>query len=544
MASNGPAESGGQVRAAPVIRHTPVAGAGAGPVTLWHVLPAGVLSVVLHFALAALFLFITVSGSAAPLTPETAVIETKVEDNPQEKNLENEDIGNDPDLPTNYNIDRIEDVSVPGPVNPNEAVGIVGAPEGPPMTIPPPPGFGGNTGQGGGIDDPNKFGAGNLFGTAGGMGGPKMLPGGFGGRSGATREQMVREGGGNGRSEAAVARGLKWLSLHQAADGHWSLDSFNQAGKCNCNGFGQQDDVAGTAFGLLPLLGAGETHKGTGKNHLYAKNVERGLKWLTGHQAKDGNFGGTMYSHGLATIAICEAYGLTSDPQLKAPAQRAVDYIVQAQHSAGGWRYGPKQAGDTSVTGWEVMALKSAQMAGLSVPKETLQVAGKFLDSVATSDGAGYGYTSPPPAAAPSAMTAVGLLCRQYLGWGPRNLGIVKGVAALKKMPPTPSLGNMYYYYYATQVMHHAGGEAWQGWNEGTDAQGKKLHPGMRDALIEKQDQGTDAKHPHLKGSWSPQGDVHGGAGGRVMITSLSLLSLEVYYRHLPLYRRDMGGDK
>ncbi len=91
----------------------------------------------------------------------------------------------------------------------------------------------------------------------------------------------------------------------------------------------------------------------------------------------------------------------------------------------------------------------------------------------------------------------------------------------------------MYYYYYATQVMHHFGGEPWQNWN-----------PRMRDMLVAKQDRGMDRAHPDQKGSWSPVGDAHGGAGGRIMITSLSLLTLEVYYRYLPLYHRDMGGNK
>jgi hypothetical protein len=87
----------------------------------------------------------------------------------------------------------------------------------------------------------------------------------------------------------------------------------------------------------------------------------------------------------------------------------------------------------------------------------------------------------------------------------------------------------MYYYYYATQVMHHLGGDNWKEWN-------KK----MRDALVKEQDQGKNAAYKHQEGSWSPEADPHGGIGGRLMITSLSILTLEVYYRHLPLYRRDV----
>jgi hypothetical protein len=179
------------------------------------------------------------------------------------------------------------------------------------------------------------------------------------------------------------------------------------------------------------------------------------------------------------------------------------------------------------VVGWEVMALKSGQMAGLEVPSRTLAGATKWLDSVASPDGGGYGYTS--PADGPSAMTAVGLLCREYLGWGPRNPGLQAGVSKLKMLPPKDA-NTLYYTYYATQVMHHMGGEAWEFWN-----------PKVRDYLIARQDRGTT--RPHQLGSWDPKPDAHGSAGGRVMVTSLAILTLEVYYRHLPLYRRDQIGN-
>ena len=105
-----------------------------------------------------------------------------------------------------------------------------------------------------------------------------------------------------------------------------------------------------------------------------------------------------------------------------------------------------------------------------------------------------------------------------------RNLvALITGVKRMLGTGPQPS--NMYYSYYATQVMHHMGGSAWDQWN-----------PKMRDGLIAAQDKG-DGKSPHQKGSWN-------GGYGRIMESSLSLLTLEVYYRHMPLYRRDVGGDK
>src|SRR5262249_17282919 len=159
---------------------------------------------------------------------------------------------------------------------------------------------------------------------------------------------------------------------------------------------GQHNDTAGTAFGLLPLLGAGQTHKGGGKNaSKYTKNVDKAIKWLMLNQKADGNLGGGMYAHGLATIALSEAYGLTSDPNRQKPAQKAINYIVKAQSDNGGWRYVPRQGGDTSVVGWQVMALKSGQMAGLDVPSLTLEGAKKWLDSCASEDKGAYGYTGP-----------------------------------------------------------------------------------------------------------------------------------------------------
>src|SRR5262249_31555704 len=154
-----------------------------------------------------LFLVNVQSSNADTAGMENSVIETKVEDAATKPpDLENDEIGNDPEVPTNYDNNRIETVSVPGAVNVDQAVGIKDAPEGLATTLPPPPGFGDSRGQGGGVES-DKAGAGNLVGFAGGMGGPRLLAGGFGGRSGATRQQMVQEGGGNTQSEAAVAAG-------------------------------------------------------------------------------------------------------------------------------------------------------------------------------------------------------------------------------------------------------------------------------------------------------------------------------------------------
>lgn len=516
----------------------------------WKTLvPACVISGALHVILLGLFYSAPALGihflSAGETTPtEMSVLEGTVEENAPKQNLENDEIGDNPEVAqNNYNVDRVEPLSIPGIEKNDQPIGIPGGPDDTPMNVPPPPGF--NQGTGAGLEG-NAPGKAAPFGLPGGFNGPLMAPGSFGGRSASTRQKLVESGGGNQESEAAVAAALRWLHLHQAADGHWSLDGFDHHARrqtangdtvyerCNCQGAGHNNDIAGTAFGLLPFLGGGQTHRGGGEGQsgIYTKDVEKGLKYLILKQNASGDFGGGMYSHGLATIVMCEAYGLTSDPLLKGPAQRGLNFIAKAQSNAGGWSYtSPCTGHDTSVGGWQLMALKSGQMAGLEVyPGKTFLGATRWLDAVSSRDGSGYGYQTaenPTPT-----MTAVGLLCRQYLGIGPRNPGLIKGVAELKKTPPR-TMQNMYYYYYATQVMHHMGGEAWAYWN-----------PKMRDWLITTQDKGRDPKHIHQKGSWDPKGDTWGPYGGRIMVTSMAVLTLEVYYRHLPLYRRELGGGK
>jgi hypothetical protein len=511
-----------------------------GAARRWRrLLPVWILSGLIHVVLLSLFACIEIETAAQTIDSENVVIDTKIEDAPP-PNLENEDIGIDADALTNFNVARIEEMSVPGPVMPAEAVGLPGGADQPATNVPPAEGFG-PAGTNAGAPGPD-IGKAALQGIPGGLGGGlKMMPGGFGGRSGATRERMLKEGGGNRISEAAVASGLQWLARHQEPDGHWSLDGFHK-GRCNCTGASTtNNNVAGTAFGLLPMLGSGQTHKGgAGKDNPHVKRVELGLKYLLLQQNREGAFSGDMYAHGLATIAVCEAYGLTSDPQLRGPAQRALQFIVRAQNERGGWDYAARgPTPDTSIGGWQIMALKSGQMGGLDVPPATLAAATRWLnDWAGDADGSIYGYRQPRAkapdegGASPQSMIAIGLLCRQYLGWGPRHLGLAKGAQWLlrpENMPGTANRSHMYFHYYATQVMHHMGGSSWARWN-----------PAMRDWLIRTQDQ----SRTHQNGSWDAKADWWCNPGGRIMMTSMCLLSLEVYYRHLPLYRRDMGGGK
>jgi len=220
---------------------------------------------------------------------------------------------------------------------------------------------------------------------------PTELPigGGYEGRTADARGKLASERGGTPRSEAAVNAGLAWLVAHQHADGGWRFS--HHGGPCDgqCRNSGSESSTtAATGLALLPLLGAG--HTPLAGQHQAA--VSRGLDYLRGRMIaspRGGDFQeGTMYGQGLTTIVLCEAFALSHDETLKQPAQQAIDYIVSTQHFRGGWRYFPGQPGDTTVLGWQWMALKSGQMAGLNVPRKTLDRAGEFLGSVQSDDGA------------------------------------------------------------------------------------------------------------------------------------------------------------
>ncbi len=315
----------------------------------------------------------------------------------------------------------------------------------------------------------------------------------------AIKLRLLARGGGNAKSEAAVAAGLLWLVNQQAEDGHWSLAA---AG-------GQRNDVAGTAFGLLPLLGAGHTHKD--EKGPFAESIRRGLDYLIAGQQKDGDLGGgSLYGHALASRAVFQAYTLTGDPKLAAPARAALDFILRAQHDAGGWRYQPRTPGDLSVTAWQVAALHDARAAGLDVPRTTRDAAAKFVASCRAPSGEGYVYLPTGITKATPTMTAAGLCAASDLGARPDEVHFQAAVQELAKTVPGKP-GNTYHFHWAAEVMARYGGNDWEAWNAK-----------VRDSCVERQ---------AADGSWSAEGEAHGQVGGRLMVTSLALLTLEVYYR-------------
>ncbi len=345
--------------------------------------------------------------------------------------------------------------------------------------------------------------------------------GGFQGRAGDLKKQLLGQGGGTRESEDAVGLGLAWLAAHQWQDGGWRLDLADGPCGGRCRNSGKVATSTGaTGLALLPFLGAGHTHLAGD----YRDVVHRGLYYLKSRGIKTPHGldlqEGTMYGHGIATLALCEAYAMTQDESLREPAQQAIDFICYAQHSEGGWRYYPNQPGDTTVFGWQMMSLKSAAMGGLNVPSPVVALGQRFLDSVQSANGAYYGYQIRGKKPGP---TAVGLLIRMYTGWPHEDARLQRGVEFLANEGPAQR--DMYFNYYATQVMHHYGGPLWPKWNVK-----------MREHLIK-----TQATTGHERGSWFFI-DQHGSQGGRLYTTAICTMILEVYYRHMPIYQ-DMAVE-
>lgn len=353
--------------------------------------------------------------------------------------------------------------------------------------------------------------------------------GGLQGRSANSRSKLAAARGGTIGSEAAVERGLLWIVKHQHANGSWRLQ--HNVDQCNgqCRNQGRiESPTAATGLALMALLGAGYTHQAGP----YQSEVRDGLTFLIGQMRKDGNLalqsGGKagMYSQAIATIALSEAYAMTQDPALAQPVELAQKFICKAQNEYNySWGYSPGQPGDLTITGWQIAALKSCKMARVEVDPVVWSNAGAFVNSTTDSSGF-FGYKRPPEKNRRgrqreynvATTTAIGILNQMYMGAPLESDRFDEATAYLFENGVSKS--DVYFNFYATQVFRHRGGPQWKQWN-----------PQVRDFLIDSQDQSST----HARGSWFFP-DKHAKAGGRLYTTAMAVMTLEVYYRYLPLY--------
>ena len=352
------------------------------------------------------------------------------------------------------------------------------------------------------------------------------LPGLYQFRTPENRIEIVQRRGGSVMTEASVNAALDWLASCQSEDGRWDTSSLgggreNRVAGRDRDGSGVEADTGITGLVMLAFLGAGHTHlKGP-----HAETVQHGLEYLLRVQQYDGNLGGTarlyarMYCHGMATYAVSEAYAMTADERMRPYLERAVAHTIATQHPTdGGWRYQPGDRGDMSQFGWQVMAIKSAQLAGIEIPSSTLDGMRRFLRN--TSSGQHLGLASYRASEQPSrTMTAEALVCRIFLDSDRDRLTVLEAADYLLEDLPGATQPNLYYWYYATLGLYQLDDQRWQRWNDAL----------QRELLNRQRTDGT------MAGSWDPE-TVWGGYGGRAYSTAMAALCLEVFYRYLPLY--------
>ncbi len=418
-------------------------------------------------------------------------------------------------------------------------------------------------------------------------------------------------GGGRGRNtgptqgtEKSVLEGLRWLLRHQNEDGSWSAATVGsrccEKQKCvPADGeYKPYFDEGLTGLALLAYLGAGFGHDAKqkitdtamGKQYVIGDVVKNGLKWLKDRQREDGSFhpetpftepnGPTfLYNQALATLAMCEAYGLTGARHWQDPAERGVQFLIAAQkhslldESLSGWRYGSlaeaeaaKERGeidvlalqderydvDISVTCWVTMALKSAQLSGLTVPDEVMQGGLNFARSVTGKEGL-VGYRTADMAGVKitgagdhftyhtGTMTALGMLIRTFVAHDLEDPFFELAARHIIKDLPQVTKDflsvDYYYWYHATLALHQFDGpdsprpgkkgEYWTPWNKA-----------MIDSLLELQDKNRD-RDVCSRGGWLVA-DRWSLDGGPIYSTALATLTLEVYYR----YENAFGSGK
>ena len=343
-----------------------------------------------------------------------------------------------------------------------------------------------------------------------------------GARGGASRRY-----GGSPETEEAVLRALRWLKWKQNADGSWS-----------------NNRIAMTSLAILTFLAHGEK---PGDSEEFGETVQKGLEYLLSKQKADGKFekgGGDNndYSHPIATYALCEAYGMTINPNVKEVAEKALVPIIRGQHPTGGWTYnmnpGPGDDGkyrdDTSYMGWCAQALKAAKLAQIHADglENAIKLAIKGFEGNAAQTG-GFGYTDPGV----EGMTSVGTLCMQLLGAADRRAAKL-GLDQMKTWKPSfpdkePNVQGhnksaQYYYYYATQAKFHNMGSDKPGWDKWNNEMKAVYLPAQK---IQK-NVIKDMKGKDCDVGWWENQDEH--SDRPVMDTCLAALQLMVYYRYLP----------
>lgn len=249
----------------------------------------------------------------------------------------------------------------------------------------------------------------------------------------------------------------------------------------------------------------------------HGKAVAKGVRYLCSTAREDGYLvgarGGNMYCHGMAALALTQAYGMTGDEDVKKITKRAIELIIKTQNNEGGWRYEPAPTGaDISVTIMQVMALRGAKDAGIHVPDKVMDDAIKYVNKCYDKRAHGYRY-QPYGGPVGYARTAAGVCVLQLCG----KFDADEIKDAVEYMEKTADDRAHYWYghYYACHAMNQVGGKVWEDY-----------YKRMRDSLLRGQ---------RATGEWL---DGRESAYGPNYQTAIAVLILSVPTHYLPIYQK------
>ncbi|MBI3821269.1 MAG: terpene cyclase/mutase family protein [Planctomycetes bacterium] len=315
---------------------------------------------------------------------------------------------------------------------------------------------------------------------------------------------------GKDRLSESVDRGLALLARIQEDDGAWKLE--------------KKRHPAVTSLAVMAFLSAGHV-PGEGP---YRETIEKGIRSVLAAEQPSGLFAipgqfEEMYTHGISTLMLCEAATMTDSKTartIKPKLEKAVKLILQGQRTEnsghrGGWRYRLDSTdADMSVTGWQILALRSARNIGCDVPAERINLAMDYVQSCRDARSGGFTYTA---GTAPSvACTGTGILALELCGKDRHHSreALLAGSFLLKTPIRNDDPHFFYAAYYTSQGMFQLGNNYWT-----------IFRPQLHRLLLDRQQQ---------NGGW-----IHNDINGTAYSTSMAILALTVEYRLLPIYQRD-----
>jgi len=329
----------------------------------------------------------------------------------------------------------------------------------------------------------------------------------------------------------SVDRALAYLAKQQREDG-WFDHQFRPAGK---DADASRHRRAMTGLVTLAFLSAGHTPDSRTARDAgrYGPVVSKAVDALVNAVPDDGYIGKLdekpMYTQAIVTLAVAQAYGVEprADRRLKTHAAltKLVGIILDAQQVkkepvyAGGWRY-TREAPDSdlSLSGWNALALRAAQDAGINVPGGAIRRASQFVDRCYVKDQRGFAYQPGGPLQA--GTTATGVLCRYLIQREvqPETVDAAESLAG--RLNADKPFGDHPYYgmFYVTQAASQASDDVWKSAGRPT-----------LEKLVKAQD---------ADGGWPPNWPPESSEPGRVYRTAMAALSLTVPYRVLPIYQR------